>query len=132
MAYPFYFTLCLVIVTFSHYVFYSIATFDVEYMLGDSKNNSNGIVTMYHPSFGWRKVCWPNWYDRHSRVLCRHLGYTGVRDTSVRRDFSRPPGIDLYDVQCTGSESSMWDCAKNEWRKVSPCPNDYLVLLSCS
>ena len=115
----------------SQYVFYSIATSDLEFMLGDSKNSSNGMVKMYHPSFGWRKLCVGVWSRSKSSVLCRHLGYTGVKDWSWREDVSRPPGIDPSGIQCTGSESSIWDCTKNEWRKVLSCMYDFLVSVSC-
>ena len=86
---------------------------------------------MHHPSFGMRKVCEWYWYKRHSTVLCRHLGYPGVKEWSERRDVSGAAFIDPYNVQCTGSESSIWECAKNEWRKVSSCKNDRLLYVSC-
>ena len=86
---------------------------------------------MYHPSFGWRKVCDWYWDRRHASVLCRHLGYAGAKSRSQPKDVSGPLGIDPYDVQCTSSESNIWDCAKNEWKKVSSCRGDYLEFVSC-
>ena len=116
----------------SHYVFYFKATSDVEFMLGNSRNSSRGIINMYHPNFGWRKVCDLYWGSRHASVLCRHLGYAGIKSRSQPRAVSRPSaGIYSYDVQCTGSESSIWDCAKNEWKKVSSCFRDSLEFVSC-
>ena len=114
----------------SQYVFYSIATSDVKFMLADSKSRSNGTVAMYHPSFGSRNVCDLYWRESKSSVLCRHLGYTGLKEWLVRKDVSRP-GIESYDVQCSGSESTIWDCAKNEWRKLSSCLGDGVVFVSC-
>ena len=111
--------------------FYFVAKSGAQFLLGDSKNKSEGIVTMYHPSFGRRKVCGWDWSKRSSDVLCRHLGYTGANETWNQYLPQSYAAID-HDLGCTGSESSIWACPNNPFKKVSSCHGDNYLWVSCN
>ena len=87
-------------------------------LVNPARNNS-GRVEIYHPSFGWGTVCGYNWDDTESGVVCRQLGFTGVRATRRNAYYGQGSGPTLLDiVECTGNESYIWDCSHAGWNFV--------------
>ena len=83
-----------------------------------SKNNT-GRIEVYHPSFGWGTVCDDRWGETESNVACRQLGFIGANATRKEAYFGRGSGpILLYNLQCTGKESYIWDCSHSGWNNV--------------
>ena len=81
-------------------------------------------------------VCDDLWDDREAKVVCRMLGYTGgtafhgPRETGGH-SFGRGIGeILLDDVECTGSEDSLFQC-KNRGIGVENCGHDEDIGVIC-
>ena len=63
----------------------------------------------------WGTVCDDSWSSENANVICRMLGYEGVQETGVfdgrTGRFGAGSGdINLDDVQCIGTEESIFDC----------------------
>ena len=75
---------------------------------------------IYHPSFGWGTICaLERWTDAEGAVVCRQLGFTGVK--AVREDSyygEGSGGILLENAYCSGKEFYIWDCPRRAftWR----------------
>ena len=86
--------------------------------LANSLNNSSGRVEIYHPSFGWGTVCDWAWDDTESDVVCRQLGFKGVKKTRARAYYAEGSGpILLHVVRCTGKEAYIWECYHLGWNQ---------------
>ena len=84
--------------------------------LANSSNNSSGRVEIYHPSFGWGTVSDWFWDDTESDVVCRQLGFKGVKKTRARANYGKGSGAILLDlVRCTGKEAYIWECRHLGW-----------------
>ena len=83
-------------------------------------NNNTGRVEIYHLSFGWGTVCASiKWDDTESGVVCRQLGFAGASATRKYAHYGQGSGPTLlYNVQCTGDESYIWDCSHRGWNAV--------------
>ena len=85
---------------------------ELQIRLADSTSNNTGRVEINHPSFGWGTVCSDEWDDKDSDVVCRQLGFKGVKNT--RLYYGNGSGAILLDnVQCTGNETYIWECRHN-------------------
>ncbi|XP_074822900.1 macrophage receptor MARCO [Natator depressus] len=61
----------------------------------------------------WGTICDDKWDERDGTVVCKMLGYR-----RAVRTMTAPPGsgqIWLDNVECSGTESSILNCEKNEW-----------------
>ena len=95
-----------------------------------SKNNS-GRIEVYRSSFGWGTVCDDLWGKDESNVACRQLGFSGANATRNEAYFGRGSGpIWLDNVQCTGSESYIWDCSHRGWNE-NDCSHGEDVGVEC-
>jgi hypothetical protein len=74
---------------------------------------SYGRVEVFHHG-EWGTVCDDNWSLKQAHVVCRELGYQGAERATLLSMFGRATGpIWLDDVICSGSESSLLDCARS-------------------
>ena len=77
-----------------------------------------GIVRVYHNN-QWGTVCDYNgyWDMNDAKVACRQLGFT--KAVGYWR-YGRGSGkVWLYNMQCTGTETSLHSCTHNGWGKVA-------------
>ena len=59
----------------------------------------------------WGTVCDDFWDENDGNVVCRQLGFPGVYSVQGYAHFGEGPDpIQMDDVGCTGSESSLLDC----------------------
>ena len=66
----------------------------------------------------WGTVCDDVWDMQDAHVVCRSLGYGDAVKATVTAKFGKGSGhIILDNVQCTGSERSIWECLHNGFRK---------------
>ena len=88
-----------------------------------SNSNKTGTIQIFHPSFRWGTICgWWRWTNAEGAVVCRQLGFTGVKVTRKRAHYGRGSGPILLDnVHCTGSESYIWDCKHRGWNNDLYC-----------
>ena len=82
-----------------------------------SNSNKTGTIQIFHPSVGWSTICgWPRWTDAEGAVVCRQLGFTGVKVTRKNAYYGRGSGpIFGRNVRCTGDEQYIWDCKEGGW-----------------
>ena len=58
-------------------------------------------------------ICDEGWDINDAHVVCRMLGYPGARDATLRSEYGQPSSAQyasLSNVQCSGSEDSIFDC----------------------
>ncbi|NXQ44134.1 DMBT1 protein, partial [Catharus fuscescens] len=74
-----------------------------------------GRVEISH-SAGQGTVCDNNWDLRDAQVVCRQLGCGSAVAVTSSSSFGQGSGsIYLDDVNCTGSESSLFQCGHRDW-----------------
>ena len=75
-------------------------------------------------------MCWDNWDAKDAEVVCRMLGYPGVKQHKTT-NFTPVKGISwLYGVGCTGAETSIGDCSRGRaWGFA--CEHQYDVGVAC-
>ena len=79
-----------------------------------------GIVEVWHNG-AWGTVCNTNWNYHTAFVACRTAGFnSAVRAVTNASYYGRGTGnVILDNVQCTGSEATLFDCPHASWRVVS-------------
>ena len=77
-------------------------------------SDSEGRVEVLHEGI-WGTICDDGWDNVDATVVCQSLGYrSGI--ALIHNEFgdgSDPIWLD--EVECTGSESRLEDCPKNDW-----------------
>ncbi|XP_031555710.1 neurotrypsin-like, partial [Actinia tenebrosa] len=82
-------------------------------LAGGRSVNSGRLEVRYHGQ--WGTVCNDGWDMKDAEVVCRMLGYPGVKE-HLTTDFTTVKGIIwLRNVGCTGRETSITDCRHNGW-----------------
>lgn len=73
---------------------------------------NRGRAEVYYNS-AWGTICDDDWDNNDATVFCRMLGYSRGRALS---SYGGGTGnIWLDNVNCQGTENSLWDCSKNSW-----------------
>ena len=100
-----------------------IAYSDLQIKLGKSNINKTGTIQIFHPSFGWGTICgWPRWTEPEGDVVCRQLGFTGVKVARKNAYYGWGNGpILLSNVRCSGNETFIWDCEHRGWKNDRDC-----------
>ncbi|KAJ7381423.1 hypothetical protein OS493_001559 [Desmophyllum pertusum] len=91
-----------------------------------------GLVQVYYNST-WRWVCGEHWNKQDADVVCRWLGYLG--SSRVYTNTTHLGGNDttwMSNVQCTGSEDSLFSCVHVGWRRNHSCANNRKAGVMCS
>ena len=82
----------------------------------------------------WGTVCGRSWDPLEGMVVCRQLGYKGVKRTYSRRkqhNFGRGTGRSwLSDLRCTGSEDHLLQCPHDG--VGNGCPHSWDVGVVCT
>ncbi|NWW99528.1 MARCO protein, partial [Caloenas nicobarica] len=87
-----------------------------------------GRVEIFYQG-SWGTICDDGWSTQDATVVCRMLGYS--RATSAFTATGGTGPIWLDDVNCRGSESSIFDCSKSNWG-VHNCNHNEDAGLECS
>ena len=84
----------------------------VPVRLVGGNNPAEGRVELYLYPHGWGTVC-DNWFENiDAEVACRMLGFSGG-EAFGNAFFGEGRGeIVLDHLECTGSESDLWDCPR--------------------
>ncbi|XP_078576486.1 scavenger receptor cysteine-rich domain-containing protein DMBT1-like [Branchiostoma floridae x Branchiostoma japonicum] len=88
---------------------------DTGIRLTGGSGDHEGRVEIFH-SGEWGTVCDNNWSLTDAEVVCRQLGFPGVRQATTGASFGNGTGqIWLDDVGCRGSETSVQLCSHDGW-----------------
>ncbi|XP_066092758.1 macrophage scavenger receptor types I and II isoform X1 [Saccopteryx bilineata] len=90
-----------------------------------------GRVEIFHDG-QWGTICDDHWELRGGQVLCRSLGYQGVRNVHKNANFGQGTGpIWLNEVFCFGRESSIEECKIRQWG-VRVCTHEEDAGVTCA
>ena len=74
-----------------------------------------GRVEVYYNS-RWGTVCDDGWDINDAHVVCRQLGFPSASSALCCAGYGQGSGtIWMDDVQCSGTEASLFHCARNDW-----------------
>uniref|UniRef100_H2ZY69 SRCR domain-containing protein n=1 Tax=Latimeria chalumnae TaxID=7897 RepID=H2ZY69_LATCH len=83
---------------------------DLELRLGESVTPCTGVVEVYYRGV-WGSICSQSWDLKDAAVACKLLGCGEPEAAISNSRYSHVGGsIWLNRVQCTGNESSLWEC----------------------
>ena len=114
-------------------MFYTIAFFiEVQYdlRLVDGENENDGRLEI-QISGVWGTVCDDFWEYTDADIACRQLGFSKALLAQSRLTRHNALPILLYNLNCSGSESFIWDCPTIEYGVVDKCYHDEDVNLVC-
>uniref|UniRef100_A0A1X7TYN8 SRCR domain-containing protein n=1 Tax=Amphimedon queenslandica TaxID=400682 RepID=A0A1X7TYN8_AMPQE len=62
----------------------------------------------------WGTICDHFWDEKDASVVCRMLGYSSYGASAIKDAYTEGTWyIHINDLNCTGTESSLWDCPMN-------------------
>ena len=80
----------------------------------------------------WGTVCDNNWDIREGHVTCRMLGYSRALQATCCSKYGRANGpVLLPNVQCTGSEHSLFNCSHSRLYSAR-CTGDQRAGVACT
>ncbi|XP_050608667.1 macrophage receptor MARCO isoform X2 [Macaca thibetana thibetana] len=75
-------------------------------------SSNRGRAEVYYGGT-WGTICDDEWHNSDATVFCRMLGYS--RGRALYKVGAGTGQIWLDNVQCRGTESTLWSCSKNSW-----------------
>lgn len=75
-------------------------------------SSNRGRAEVYYGGT-WGTICDDEWHNSDATVFCRMLGYS--RGRALYKMGAGTGQIWLDNVQCRGTESTLWSCSKNNW-----------------
>jgi len=91
----------------------------------------DGRVEIYHQG-AWGPVCREGWSQADSSVACRELGFQ--KPVVTGGDGGLPLNdsfTGLFNVSCSGNETSIKYCPSGTWSNGTSCPSNYSATLNC-
>ncbi|KAI8496684.1 hypothetical protein Bbelb_253390 [Branchiostoma belcheri] len=86
-------------------------------LVGGSGPNEGRVEVRPADSSRWGTVCHNGFDLKDAEVVCRMLGYPNVYGVRFNAYFGRGTGpIYIEDLQCDGTESSLFNCSHKGWR----------------
>lgn len=98
--------------------------------LVDGASSSEGRLEIYSSGI-WGTICNTNWGTSEAMVACRQLGYSYVTTPLLATVTQGTGQIWLDNVDCTGQESQLQNCANRGFGIVG-CGHDRDVGISCT
>ncbi|XP_071493773.1 scavenger receptor cysteine-rich domain-containing protein DMBT1-like [Diadema antillarum] len=87
----------------------------LQVRLTGGQNEEEGRVEVYYDGM-WGTVCDDLWDIRDADVVCRMLGFSGVRHAYGLAMFGEGQGPIIFDnVECVGSEESLAECSHTDF-----------------
>ena len=115
--------------------------------LGDDNGGLRGRVEVCI-NMSWYTICHHGWSQREASVVCHQLGYSrygeniknlssllllmctgAVWGSNLFLNYEWP--MSIFNVNCTGSESSIWDCSYNNSDESGTCQQSSDVSVFC-
>ena len=115
--------------------------------LGDDNEGLRGRVEVCI-NMSWYTICHHGWSQREASVVCHQLGYSrygeniknlssllllmctgAVWGSNLFLNYEWP--MSIFNVNCTGSESSIWDCSYNNSDESRTCQQSSDVSVFC-
>ena len=81
-----------------------------------------GLITIYNSKKTRSEyICDEGWDINDAHVVCRMLGFPGAMDATVRSEYGEPRHnyISISNVQCNGTEDSIFDCPHQSYSNCS-------------
>ena len=104
----------------------SILPFSVRVRLGGGNSANEGYIEALGSNGQWGGVCDDHFDKKDADVVCRMLGYPSAEEffnpATGSHNFGKNPSQSSFvldDLQCTGSEKSIFDCPNKggEWEE---------------
>ena len=81
---------------------------------GGTSANNGRVEVLYNDT--WGTICDNDWDIQDAQVVCRMVGFEGAWSTQCCGFYGYGSGeIWMDSVQCSGSESSLAECAHSGW-----------------
>ncbi|XP_077999538.1 plasminogen-like isoform X2 [Glandiceps talaboti] len=103
----------------------------VQVRLADGSSDNEGRVEVFYLGI-WGVICDDEWDINDAHVICKQLGYEqGALSAVGNSAYGEGNGVFLLDdVQCTGSEASIEQCAHAGW-STNNCAADEVAGVVC-
>jgi CD163 antigen len=107
-----------------------MSDFSDKIRLQEGHTDCSGRVEVWHEG-SWGTVCDDSWDLNDAQVVCRQLGCGKAMTALKEAAFGQGTGpIWLNEVNCTGDESSLWECPARPWSQ-SNCGHKEDAAVEC-
>ena len=95
-----------------------------------NRTSISGRLEVFSPERGWKGMCSTGWTASNTRVACRQLGFLDQAGSYPRNRDQSVNFVSFY-VNCSGNESSLFDCKYSTTSTVH-CSNPIYIVCECS